>query len=243
MKILLLVALFAALILVGLLCYLLFFILGFFVSVNNEYRQAKCGIDVFFSSNGMHIDILLPTSTEFLNWPDYICSKDFEHGLASYPYLSIGWGDYGFFLELESWDKLTADIAFRALLKPNTPTLMHVSGLKKLPSKDMKIAKLTLSKQEYLGLCSYIYSYFETDSQGQLKLLNDKGYTPDDNFYAAIGSYSALHTCNYWVNKGLKKIGVRTALWSPLEKGVFYHLEKLAQQKHVSSNNKPPQIS
>lgn len=177
----------------------------------------------------MHIDILLATKTKFLNWPDYICSKNFEHELAYYSYLSIGGENHGFFLELKSWRELTAEIALRVLLKHNTPILMHVSVLKKLPSRNMRVAQLTLSKQKHVGLCKYIYSYFETDRQGQLKLLSDKGYTSDDKSQEAIGSYKALHTCNYWVNKALKKIGGCTALWSPLEKGVFDHLGKVAQ--------------
>lgn len=238
MKLLLILALTAALLLSLLLLYLLFFVLGYFIPVNHHYQQADEGIDVFFSSNGMHIDILLPTQTNLLNWSDYINSTGFDKTLDQYPYLSLGWGDFGFYLELESWDKLSAKIAFNALFKPKTPTLMHVSGYQSIPYNDFKIAQLTLSKQEYMALCSYIFSYFKTDASGQLKLLANKGYTENDNFYEAKGSYNALHTCNYWVNKALKKTGIRTALWSPLERGVFYHLEKIAEQRcFFSSNN------
>ena len=238
MKLLIILALAAALILCILLLYLLCIIVGYYIPVNHHYQQAETGIDVFFSSNGMHIDILLPTRTKSIDWTDYIDSTGFAKPLDHYPFLSLGWGDYGFYLDLESWDKLSAEIALKAFLKPNTPTLMHVSGYQHIPFNDLKITKLTLSKQEYLALCSYIFSYFKTDATGQLKLLPGKGYTENDSFYEAKGSYHALHTCNYWVNKALKKIGVRTALWSPLERGVFYHLEKIVkQQRYLTPNS------
>ena len=108
-----------------------------------------------------------------------------------------------------------------------TPTIMHVIRYDELPQEELRIEKISISKNQYLHLCSFIFNYFALNEKQEIELIPNVGYNANDNFYHANGVYHAFHTCNYWVNKGLKKIGVRTALWSPLDKGIFYQLEKV----------------
>ncbi|MEM6321656.1 MAG: TIGR02117 family protein [Bacteroidota bacterium] len=214
--------------LIGLiLLYLLLLPLGAIVPVNRKYQAVPNGVDIFLTTNGMHVDFVVPTQHSLFDWSQFTDSTPYEKALSNYPYLGIGWGDWGFYVELDAWENLSAKLALKTLLNPTTPTLMHLTGYDQLPSDTLKVQKISLSKSQYLRLCSFILAYFVMDDQQQPVLLPELGYTPNDNFYQAKGNYHALHTCNYWINKGLKKTGVRTALWSPLDKGIFYQLQKL----------------
>ena len=207
--------------------YLLLIPLGAIIPVNWKYRPAKNGIEVYLSTNGMHTDFILPTQTYLFDWNQLIDNQPFAKPIHAYPFLGLGWGDWGFYIELDEWKNLTPQLAAKTLLNPNTPTIMHITGYEQLPYDKLRVAKVVLSNSQYLQLCDFIYSAFALDKKQTINLLPDLGYTKDDNFYKAHGAYHAFHTCNYWVNKGLKKIGVRTALWSPLDRGIFYQLEKV----------------
>lgn len=74
-------------------------------------------------------------------------------------------------------------------------------------------------------LNQYLLASFSTNSKGQFIEIADSGYTNNDRFYEANGSYNFIKTCNEWVNKGLKSAGIKTAIWSPFDRGVLYHLE------------------
>lgn len=215
------------LIFIFVLVYLLLLPLGALIPVNLKYRPAQNGTEVYLSTNGMHIDFILPTQNHLFDWTKIINNQPFVKHLEEYPYLGLGWGDWNFYIELDAWENLSLKLAARALLNPNTPTLMHITGYDQLPYDTLKVAKVVLSNSQYLQLCDFIYTAFDLNKNKAIDLLPNLGYTEHDNFYKAKGSYHAFHTCNYWVNKGLKKIGVRTALWSPLDRGIFYQLGKV----------------
>lgn len=216
---------FLILILLAFLSYLFLLPIGSLIPVNRKYRPSEKGVRIFISTNGMHTDFIVPTKSNLFDWTKIINGQAFAKSLDQYPYLGIGWGDPNFYLELEAWDKLSLKIAVKALLIPSK-TIMHVIGYDELPYQQQRVKEIYLTNKQFIHLCSFIYNAFELNDHQEVQLIPAVGYTPDDNFYKAIGSYHAIHTCNYWVNKGLKKVGVRTALWSPLDKGIFYQLEK-----------------
>lgn len=209
------------------LIYLLLLPLGAIIPVNLKYRPSKNGVDIYLSTNGMHIDFIVPTQNQLFNWSTIVNDQPFAQPIADYPYLGIGWGDWNFYIELDEWKNLSVKLATQALFNPNTQTLMHITGYDQLPTEQLRVAKVSLSNKQYQQLCQFILTGFALDQNQEMDLLPNLGYTAHDNFYKAHGRYHALHTCNYWVNKGLKRIGVRTALWSPLDRGVFYQLEKI----------------
>lgn len=214
------------LLLVVFVSYLILLPIGALIPINRKFKSASNGIDIFLSTNGMHIDFIVPTQHFLFDWAKIIDSTPYAKPLNQYSYLGIGWGDPGFYLELETWDKLPIKIAAKAMLVPGS-TIMHVTGYETLPSDTLRVEKVTIPPNRFVQLNSFIYRAFALQTDQKINLIPDVGYTQHDNFYHANGVYHAFHTCNYWVNKGLKKIGVRTALWSPFEKGIFYQLDKI----------------
>ena len=89
------------------------------------------------------------------------------------------------------------------------------------------------------GTCNFILSKItddgstfevalsEAQAQGYAEAdpkLDVEGYNSYDSFFEAKGSFSFYRTCNIWVNKALKVIGVKTSIWSPFDFGVLHHL-------------------
>ncbi len=59
------------------------------------------------------------------------------------------------------------------------------------------------------------------NSQNKKILLNNKGYSYNDDFYEALGSFSCFKTCNSWVNSGLKESDIKACLWTPFDFGLL----------------------
>ncbi|WP_255418697.1 TIGR02117 family protein [Lewinella sp. IMCC34183] len=166
---------------------------------------------IHLSSNGVHTDFILPR--EFVD----PALREQLGPLADYPHLAFGWGDKGFYLDTPTWAQLKASTAVRAMLLPS-PTAMHVTGYRGV-GRDW--ATLDLSREQLVTLNTYLREGFRRGTDGRLQPIDAPGYGPDDTFYEAVGSYNAIYTCNSWINEGLKKMGVRTAVWAPSEWGIM----------------------
>ncbi|MEM9261164.1 MAG: DUF2459 domain-containing protein, partial [Bacteroidota bacterium] len=166
---------------------------------------------IFLHNTGVHIDIVLPHS---------LIPQDLIQQLRiceSSPFTAFGWGDRGFYLETPTWAELKPRVAARAMLV-KSPTVMHITDHFELGAGwavvPVKAAQLSI-------LLRHIRAGFRLNSQGQVQEIIGKGYTQNDRFFEATGSYHALETCNVWVNKGLRQAGIRTAIWAPHAKGIM----------------------
>lgn len=168
----------------------------------------------FVSSNGVHVDIILPLAA--LD-PVFLEQLNIQEGTT---YVGMGWGDEGFYLKTPSWAELDWRVAAAAIFLP-TSTLMHVTHYQKA-SISWKRVWICCEQKE--ALLTYIKDSFRRSATGELCYLPDKGYGSNDFFYKANGYYTGLYTCNIWANQALKKAQVKTAIWSPLDKGIMKHL-------------------
>lgn len=168
---------------------------------------------VYISSNGIHLDIILPV--ELLG-----DSLSILAGPADVRFLAFGWGDKGFYLETPTWDDLELSVAMKALFWKSS-TAMHVSQYHQAYDSWFSLA---LCPEQIDQLRGFIWSSFRKNRAGQVLEIAGAGYTNQDKFYEAIGHYSCLKTCNNWTNIALKKAGVKTAVWSPFDFGVKWHL-------------------
>lgn len=180
------------------------------------------GIKIFVKSNGIHTDICLPVVTEYVDWTSFIPLSDYPK-IESATYISIGWGDKGFFIDTPEWSDLTFKTAFNAALLPSE-TAMHVSYFKNEPQVSPTCKQTFIRTENYLALINFIKTSFELNSQNKIQLIANKGYWDNDNFYEAKGSYHLFKTCNIWTNNALKIAGVRTAWYGLFSGGIMRHL-------------------
>ncbi|MEO1258987.1 MAG: TIGR02117 family protein [Bacteroidota bacterium] len=177
--------------------------------------NCKKNKEIYLTTNGVHLDIIIPTKylennlIEIFNVP------------ASVNYLSFGWGDKGFYLETPTWDQLKFSVAVNAVFF-KSETAMHVTQYK---YQSDRWSKIELCEEQLHALINYVMDSFAKNNELQIMEIAGAGYFSNDKFYEATGNYSCLRTCNNWVNKGLKKAGVKTSVWSPFDFGVLYHVE------------------
>lgn len=167
---------------------------------------------VFINTNGIHLDIIIPQK---LLRPEL--AQQLGHQRK---FVSFGWGDEDFYLNVPTWDKLKAYTVVNAAFLPSN-TLMHVEYYKEIRPK---WRPLPLCMEQLDSLQDFIQASFATNKKGKLIELTNTGYWINDYFYKAKGSYTCFYTCNTWVNEALKKASVPTATWSPHDKWILQHL-------------------
>jgi uncharacterized protein (TIGR02117 family) len=204
---------------VFILLYLLFAWLLPKIKLNSDYKPAQQGIEVFVSSNGVHTDFVVPTNTPLKDWRNDFLPNTFESVDTTYEYVSLGWGDKGFFLNTPTWADLKFSTAFKAAFFMSS-TAMHVTYKKHKPKEGASCKKLLLTEAEYKKLIAYVYSSFQL-KDNTVQLINHPGYNEFDNFYEANGTYSFLKTCNVWTGQGLNEIGAKVGCWTPFESALM----------------------
>ncbi len=170
---------------------------------------------VYAMSNGVHTDLIFHSS----QLKESLMGK-LQKPKESADYIAIGWGDKGFYLHTPSWAELKLSTALKAAFLPSK-TLMHVSYYPKIEEHWKAIP---LTDFQFQQLMMFVVQSFKKDRDGNIQLLNGAGFTSNDFFYEAVGHYTCFYTCNVWVNQALKKASVKTALWSPFDKGILKHL-------------------
>ena len=80
--------------------------------------------------------------------------------------------------------------------------------------------------EQLILINQYIENTFELNTDDKIIEIHASGYSINDRFYLAKGSFNFIHTCNNWVNEGLKAAKVKTAIWSPMDKGVLYQVRR-----------------
>lgn len=205
---------------IGVGLYFLVVLIGAWIPVGKKSQAVEQPIEAFVVTNGLHASFILPVQAAGIDWRDSFAVADFLGADTTVQYALIGWGERNFYLHTPTWKDLKFSTLVSALFWP-TRTAMHVTYLRRAPNLDDACKRLLLSTAQYRQLSCYISRSFQRKESNALQLIAGKGYSKVDNFYEANGKYHLFFTCNNWVNRGLKQIGIRTALWSPLDWGVM----------------------
>lgn len=166
---------------------------------------------IHLTTNGVHLQLILPREQ---------LSPALAQGLplhADTRHVGFGWGDAEFYLNTPEWADLTMRRAVLAAFVPS-PTLVHV--VRHRTVKQDWIA-IPLGAEHLAALDAYLVGSFATDNGGHKVLLPDEGYGTNDDFMHGNGHYTALRTCNTWVNDGLKTAGLPASLWTPFDFAVL----------------------
>ncbi len=205
-----------ALIIGSVLIYLLFaFILSIW-STNPKKITCTQKQSIYLITNGVHLDIVLEKSQ--INTDFFSQLKDFNTS----NYIAFGWGDKGFYLNTPEW----ADLKFGTVLNAmflKSETVMHITRLDK---KRNDFVKIDICETQLKKLVAFIEHSFQVDEYLKPIEIKGKGYSKQDDFYEATGSYNCIKTCNEWVNEALKVSEIKTSLWSPFDLGILYQVNR-----------------
>ncbi|MDG1914462.1 MAG: TIGR02117 family protein [Crocinitomix sp.] len=210
---------FLELFLAFLVCYVLLFFSGNVVSVGELKTEGE--VTIYIKTNGIHTDICLPVQTENFDWREMLPITDYPNA-GGFEYVSIGWGDKGFFLDTPELSDLTFNTALNAAFLPSG-TAMHVAYLSKAPKITDAVAQVFIDDLEHETLIKFIQKSFK-QTQNKVEIIPNRGYWNHDNFYEAHGNYHLFNTCNAWTNSALKTIGVKTGWYALSADGIMSHL-------------------
>ena len=181
-------------------------------------------IGVYVLSNGVHIDLVLPVRNERFDWTRVAPPSDVASPIAANaPWISFGWGDRGFYLNVLDWGDLTAATALRAVSGMDG-TALHAERFFHIPAEGADCHRLDLDATQYDALVAFLLESGVRYADGRLVPVagaTDHGQT--DAFYESRGRYSPLFTCNTWANTALKRAGAPCCLWTPFPYPILRH--------------------
>jgi uncharacterized protein (TIGR02117 family) len=207
----------------GFIAFILLYLLASFclsrITVDKE-KSTMADVDIYIKTNGVHTDLVVPVKNDQMDWSKEIKFSNTALKDTAMAYLGLGWGDKGFYLETPQWKDLKFKTAFNAAFALGN-TAMHATFYGNLAESET-CKKISISKEQYSRLISYIKESFQTDANNHFKFIATKAnYSDADAFYEANGNYSLFHTCNTWANSGLKACGQKCCLWTPFDTGIF----------------------
>jgi len=183
-----------------------------------EEQDVKDEVTIYIKNNGVHTDIVVPTVNEQIDWSKTFLPSNTKSLRAPLPYLAIGWGDKGFYLETPTWADLKFSVAVKAAFGLSESAIHTTYYPRMVESDDCK--RILISKEQYVRLAEYIQETIERNPDGSAMHIA-ANYGPTDAFYEAEGKYSVFKTCNSWANKGLKECGQKACLWTAFEGPIF----------------------
>lgn len=198
------------------------FLLPYFRTSPEIVKEKKIHT-IFIRSNGVHTDFVMPVKSDFINWNELLPYSDFKNADETFEYISFGWGDKGFYINTPTWADLKFSTAFNAAFGLGG-TAMHVTYNRAEPKENEKCKKLQISDRQYKLLINYIKGSFQK-KDSKFILIDHAGYYDNDRFYEAHGTYNFIKTCNVWTGRGLKTIGEKTGIWTPLAKSILQNIE------------------
>lgn len=195
-----------------------------YIKIDEEKVTEPETVEAYILTNGVHTDLVVPVKSAQIDWSKEIPFENTRSKRTDFKYLSIGWGDKGFYLDTPTWADLKFSTAFKAAFWLSESAMHCTFYDKMIEGEDCK--KITLTKDQYADLISFVRAKFDRDGNGKPILIKtDAVYGDNDAFYDAKGRYSFLDTCNTWANEGLKESGQKAALWTPTDRGIFQHYE------------------
>lgn len=195
--------------------YLIIAVITSLITVSTEPSELPTPHTIYLTTNGVHMDIVLPKTLLTENLALQL------HQQPSDKFVAFGWGDENFYLNTPTWGDLTFKNAFGAMFLKSS-TLMHVTRYRSVQKRWIPIH---INQDQLKALNDYIAGTFQNTADHRIQLLPNKGYTSQDNFYKAKGSYSCFKTCNTWVNAAFKQSNLKACLWTPFDFGLLMHYE------------------
>ena len=167
--------------------------------------------NIHLTTNGVHLQLILTRED---------LSPDLLTGLPLRPdtrHVGFGWGDADFYLNTPEWADLTVKRAVVAAFLPSR-TLVHVQRHRATATDWVAVP---VDDDQLAALNAFLLESCERDEAGAKVLLPEAGYTAHDDFLRGTGRYTALRTCNTWVNDGLRRASLPASLWTPFDFAVL----------------------
>ena len=161
-----------------------------FIPVSAEKTNEPKDVDIYILTNGVHTDIVVPIKSDVYDWSTLLPFENTISKRTDFNYVSIGWGDKGFYLDTPTWAELKPSTAFKAAFWLSE-SAMHCTYYTKMVEGD-DCVKISITKAQYKRLIAFINDKFDKDAQGKVQFIStDAVYDKSDAFYDAKSSYNS----------------------------------------------------
>lgn len=189
----------------------------------NLHPEAGGTIPIYVRTNGAHVDVVVPVTTQTIDWREVADPRDTRamDRAANLPFLSFGWGAKEFYLNVPTWEDLTARVAVRAVFGMGGSALHTRYEWEPRESADCR--KLLLREDQYRNLVAFFLSAACRNDHGRFVSVDTTTrYDTCDAFYEGRGRYTPVNTCNSWANRALDACGQRCCLWTVLPQPILW---------------------
>ena len=188
--------------------------IGSSIPRNPDWEEPAAGVEIMVETNGVHTAIVMPNVSAQKDWRDDFPAADVLAPNRPYTHVSVSWGEREVFLNTPTW----WDISLPTILGAATggDGLLHVSHYVR-PAASPDHRPLRISHAQYAKLVALI----EQQILPAANRAHYPGYSDNDVFYDAPGTYHVGNTCNQWVSDTLAGAGIRTGWWTPMAGGVM----------------------
>jgi uncharacterized protein (TIGR02117 family) len=196
------------------------------ISVDGKTEKGE-KVYVYLMQSGVHTDFLVPVKNDQVDWTEYFPRENTKLNDTSTKFVAIGWGDKNFYMNTPEWSDLTVKTAVFCMTGLGSAAI-HSTYYYEIP-KDKPTIQLALSEKQYQKLIKYVKNTLvltKTNQSIYIKPNNKKVVTGNDAYYEAHMRYNLFHTCNTWINNGLKASQQKACLWTPSSGGIFYQYAK-----------------
>lgn len=194
---------------------------------NAHWVEPRQGVLVYVRSNGVHVDLVLPSNAPY-DWLHFLslpyCEQQRLHHVDdcfSPGWLAFGWGQREFYTETPTW----ADIKLRNLIRVvvGGAAVVRVEPLNQPPFPP-SVHTLALDPASYHLLAQFLRDSFALGADALPIPLEQTGHGTDGVFFEATGRYHLIRTSNQWAADALGAAGVRVGLWTPFAQTLMWSL-------------------
>ena len=208
-------------------CYISIALTTMSISVGENLNKDE-NVTIFMKTDGIHTDFVFPVTDASIDWRRVFSPEDTKGKNSKLEYISVGWGDQGFFLNTPEWSDLKVSTAVKACFYMSK-SAVHINYMKDLGQVKANYVQFKISKLKYHRLYRFVLKTLKRNSMQQAECIAGRGYWETDAFYEAKGVYGLFNTCNSWINKGLKSADLPACFWAPFNNGIYH--------KYASENN------
>ncbi|MEP7349490.1 MAG: DUF2459 domain-containing protein [Sphingorhabdus sp.] len=196
--------------------YMVAALVGSHIPANNDWTQPATGVDLFVETNGVHVSLIVPMAAAGEDLSDLIRPDQLNDPQLYGTHVMIGWGHGGVYRNAQTWTEVRSGDVTSAIFGSDD-VLLHVYHMTD-PLAAPYRKPFRVSEAQFHQIVRDIRASFRLHGGHSVAV---PAYSPDNLFYAAKGRYTAIHTCNEWTAKVLRRAGVRMGAWTPMPGGVM----------------------
>ncbi|GBD47019.1 TIGR02117 family protein [Methylopila sp. Yamaguchi] len=170
-------------------------------------------VTIFVVDNGYHVDLVLPTVDPSKDWRPLLDASPIAAPGRAAPWVAFGWGSRAAYTEIGALSDLSVGAMARALAFDLT--VMHVLPVARIRAESANVRTVEIAAPLYAAMTARIEASFARDAEGRVQPLAGATQGYGDAYFAAVGAFSPVRTCNVWAGEMLRAGGVPVGAWTP----------------------------